>query len=610
MRSFLLRVVTVAAALFAPAAHAQRQSPHEVVTTGSVTVLTDGIAEPNSPGTLAVNELAERLGQIGKMRVLPIAGHGAAANVRDLLYLRGVDLAILNSDILAYLDQVRQYPDARRRIRYVTHLLDQHVYLLARKEFNAIADLQGRKLVVLSPGGGGHTTAVALFGLQKIEVALQALGQDAILDDATLDKFDGALLLSGELSRLRLGTQVRQEFRLLPIPMTQALQRAYLPAVVEAQELAGFAASGKLETVAVSTLLAVFDWQPTHGRYHNVRNFISAFFTALPELRRQGSAPVWRQLNITAQLPGWTRHGAADPARVLQKAQLAELAAVERPQATLPPPPPSPAVPLAAAAAQKPKVRLLATGRAPLADERLPDGGLITALVSSSLTSAERAGAQRSEIDLRWAKAPTAPIQSLLGDPSVDISFPWEGADCERPNDLVQASAVLCDSALFTDPLLQVVIGLFTLADSAFKFDTDESVFGKTICVPKDRDVSALNGHGRNWLTEKRVVVVRQATLLDCVSLVQRRDADAFVANDLEGRYVLSRLGLTQMFKMAERPLGTRGVHAIVARDHAQGSELIGAVNRGLKQLKQTEAYAAIVRQHLMRLWDTRSGTP
>jgi hypothetical protein len=335
-----------------------------------------------------------------------------------------------------------------------------------------------------------------------------------------------------------------------------------------------------------------------------VKNFIAAFFTALPELRRQGSASVWPQLNINARPPGWTRHVAADPSRLLPKAQLAELAQVQRPQAALPVSTPVEAV---TALAHKAKIRLLATRWAPLTDEHLPDGGLITALLSSSLSTA---AAPRSEIDLRWSKSATTPIQSLLGDSSIDIAFPWEGADCDRPNDLIEASAVLCDNALFTDPLLQVVIGLFTLSDSSFKFDTDDSVFGKSICIPSHRDVSAFNARGRNWLSEKRVVLVRAATLLDCVSMVQGREADAFVATDLEGQYVLGRLGLGSMFRMAVRPLGTQGVHAIVSRENAHGLELIGAVNRRLKELKRTEAYAAIIRQHLLRVWDSRHAVP
>jgi len=596
--------MAVVIGLLAPAAHAQRQDTREMVGVGTVTILTDGVAEPRSQGGQAVNELA---GRLGKMRVLPIAGRGAAANVRDLLYLRGIDLAILNSDVLAFLDETRQYPDARRRIRYVTHLLDQQVYLFVRKQFDAIEDLRGRKLVVLSAGGSSHTTAITLFGLQKIEITLEALGFDAVLDDAALGKVDGALLLSGELGRLRLTARMGQEFRLLPIPMTPVLRKAYLPAIVEANEIATtLAGAAKLETIAVSTLLAVFDWAPSHSRYSNVVKFITTFFAAIPQLRKESSASIWWQLDINSRPPGWTRYAAADPARVLRPAQLAELAAVERPrpQATLP----QPAGP-APTAVQKSKFRLLATGRAPLADERLPNGGLITALLSTSLTKSLGVDAAPAEMDLRWAK-PSVAIQSLLADPSIDISFPWESADCERPNDLVQASAVLCDNALFTDPILQVVIGLFIPSDRAFRFDTDQSIFGKTICVPNDRDVSTLNANGRNWLSDKRVAVVRQPTLLECASIVQQREADAFIANDLEGQYLLGRLGLGQLFAMAERPLGTRGVHAIVSRDHAQASALITAVNRGLKELKQTEAYATIVRQHLMRLWEVRSSSP
>src|SRR5262245_57737159 len=208
-----LLIVAVAICLQALSAQAQqRQSGHQTVGTGMVTVLTDGIAEPSGQGTLAINELAARLGQIGKMRLLPIAGHGGAENVRDLLYLRGIDLAILNSDILAYLDQVRKYPDARRSIRYVTHLLDQKVYLLARKQFSNIEDLRGRKVIVLSQGGGSYTTAVALFGLLKIEVMLQSPGPDAVLGDAGFPDFDAALLLGSELSRLRLIAQLREDF--------------------------------------------------------------------------------------------------------------------------------------------------------------------------------------------------------------------------------------------------------------------------------------------------------------------------------------------------------------------------------------------------------------
>jgi uncharacterized protein len=594
-----LRLVALMAALLAlatPAPAEQRQkSPAR---TGTVTILTDGIAEPNSNATRAINELAK---EIGNVRVLPIAGHGATANVRDLLRLRGVDLAVLNSDIFQFLDQTRQYPNARSQIRYVTHIYNQKIYLLARQELNTIESLRGRKLAIPSRGAGSHTTAMTLFNLLGIDVMLHPLGADADLDDFSLETYDGLLLLSDELARVRLSAQARHDLHVVPISFVPALQSTYRPAVIEPQELPGVPVAGNTETVAVSTLLAVYNWGPSQTRFADVSSFSNGLFAALPKLR-QNAGSLWRQADINAQIAGWSRHGAAQPSRALAKDQLAQLALVEKPQAALPP-----LSGTSAGATATSKITVLAMGRAPLAEAQLPEGGLITELLRMSLSRGKLSGG-RSQIEMRWTTA--APVKSLLSDATIDISLPWDGVDCERPNDLVQTSAVLCDNALYSDPLLEVVVGLFTRSESNFTFDTDQSILGRTICISGDQDVSVLNAQGREWLAQKRIVAVRRATLLDCASAVQTLEADAFIASDLEGRYVLDRLGLSRHFKMLERPLGIRGVHAVASKEHAQAPELIDALNRGLKELKESDAYAAIVRRHLMRLWAARDGAP
>jgi ABC-type amino acid transport substrate-binding protein len=574
-------------------ANAEQRQKAPAAPRGTVTILTDGIAEPNSIATRAVNELAK---EIGNIRVLPIAGHGAVANVRDLLRLKGVDFAVLNSDIFPFLEQTRQYPIAQKQIRYVTHIYSQKVYLLTRKELKTIADLRGRKLAVPSRGAGSHTTAMTLFNLLGIDVVLHS-GVD--LDDFNVESFDGILLLGDELARARLSAQARRDLQVMPIGLVPPLRATYRPAVIEPQELPGVAVAENTETVAVSTLLAVYNWTSAQPRYADVSNFSTGLFAALPRLRQNASS-VWRQADINAQIAGWSRYSAAQPARGLSKEQVAQLAVAEGPQVML-----TPVGGTSPASAAAPKITVLAMGRAPLAEPQLPAGGLIPELLRSSLS---KASLGRSEIELRWATA--APVKSLLSDDSIDISLPWDGADCERPNDLVQSSAVLCDNALYSDPIFEVVVGLFTRADSKFTFATDDSILGKSICVSDDQDVSPLNRQGRDWISQKRVNAVRKPTLVDCASAVQALEADAFVASDLEGRYVLDRLGLSRDFRMLERPLGIRGVHVVAAREHVQASELISAVNRGLKELKETDAYAAIVRNHLMRLWNGNASAP
>jgi hypothetical protein len=566
---------------------------------GLVSVLTDAIADPDSRGTRAVNQLAAYASHMPNVRVLPMSGQGGTANVRDLLYLRGVDFAVINSDVLAFLDLNGQYRDARKYLRYVASLFDQKVFLLVRQNINAIEGLRGRRLAVVGPQS--YVTAKALFGLSKIDVAVEDT-DTRVLDDAALGRFDGALLLSDEFARVRLGSRLHEEYHLLPVRMTSKLQSAYRSAVIDAQETAGFSKTN-LETVTVSALLAVFNWAPSQGRYADVTKFVSALFLNFKGLR-QAPDSIWRQADIAAQSPGWVRFPAVLPNRVLPPARLAELANVERPAVA-----PAPASRAGEAGKEAiSHLKVLAADRAPLSDRHLPDGGLIPAILNASLSMAGKHDVAGSEIDMNWTSSlPTTEV--LQNESTVDLSLPFDSVDCEQPNDLAHVSAMLCDDVLYSDPLLHLVIGLFALSDSGFDFDTDDSIFGKTICVPADRDASVLNGNGRKWVSEGRISVVRRPALVDCISLAQQHEVDAFVASDLEGRYLLGQLGLWQFFKMMVRPLGTRGVHVIVPKDRPRAEDLVNTVNLGLKQLKESDAYAAIVRQHLMKLWDMPGGT-
>jgi hypothetical protein len=245
-------------------------------------------------------------------------------------------------------------------------------------------------------------------------------------------------------------------------------------------------------------------------------------------------------------------------------------------------------------AGAEPKMRILSVRTPPLTDEQLPEGGLVLALVNASLRL--KAGAPKVEV--RWTKGGLS--QEVLSDPALDLFLPVESANCDRPNELTHASAVVCDHAVYSEPILQVVVRLFSLTKSSFRFDTDASILGKTVCIWREHDLSALNANGRNWASDKRVTVLRRASLLDCVVAVQALDADAFAAIDLEGLHLVRKLGLAPYFVMHPRPLATRGVHAVIWREHPRAAETLAALNAGLTLLKQGDAYASLVQQHVM----------
>src|SRR3954468_7981319 len=65
---------------------------------------TVGIAGGLIDGTYMrfADELAKVLDDGDSLRILPMVSYGAASNLDDLLYLRGVDLAVTQSDVFEY----------------------------------------------------------------------------------------------------------------------------------------------------------------------------------------------------------------------------------------------------------------------------------------------------------------------------------------------------------------------------------------------------------------------------------------------------------------------------------------------------------------------------
>jgi hypothetical protein len=78
------------------------------------------------------------------LHVLPVVSRGVMENLNSLLYLRGVDPAIINSDALEeYRIQVSQI---RRRITYLLNLLLSEPHIFVRPEIESRQDLAGKKV--------------------------------------------------------------------------------------------------------------------------------------------------------------------------------------------------------------------------------------------------------------------------------------------------------------------------------------------------------------------------------------------------------------------------------------------------------------------------------
>jgi hypothetical protein len=59
-------------------------------------------------------------------------------------------------------------------------------------------------------------------------------------------------------------------------------------------------------------VLIAFNWPKTNAdRYRRVQRFVEAFFPKIAEFARPPRHAKWREVNLAADLPGWTRFEAA-----------------------------------------------------------------------------------------------------------------------------------------------------------------------------------------------------------------------------------------------------------------------------------------------------------
>jgi hypothetical protein len=100
---------------------------------------------------------------------------------------------------------------------------------------------------------------------------------------------------------------------LVPIPYPNKLYDDYLPATLTHDDYPELIAAGEsVNTVAVGAVLIAYNWPKTNvDRYERVQRFVEAFFPKITELQKPPRHVKWREVNLTATLPGWKRFDAA-----------------------------------------------------------------------------------------------------------------------------------------------------------------------------------------------------------------------------------------------------------------------------------------------------------
>ncbi len=277
------------------------------------------------------DEMAQVLDDGDNLRILPIVTYGSASNLEDLLYLRGVDVAITQSDVFEYFRTQRKIPNLENRINYIIRLPIAELHVLAGNDVKSLADLSGKKVNFGPAGSASSLTGSIVFQRAGVQV------ESTLYDNATaLQK-----LKAGEISALVrvIGKPIdffskipaNAGLHLVPIGFTKTYADLYTLGEFTSQEYPTLVAPGQsIDTIAVPSVLAVFNWPKNTDRYRRVQRFVEALYTKWDKFLQPPRHPKWRDVNLAATVPGWTRWSVAED--MLRKVRQDGASATAEPQ--------------------------------------------------------------------------------------------------------------------------------------------------------------------------------------------------------------------------------------------------------------------------------------
>ena len=275
-------------------------------------------------------DLGKALDDGDNLRVLPMVTYGAVGNISDLLYLKGVDFAITYADVLDHYKNVIKVPNIENRVNYVMPMFQGELHILVRPEIKTLKDLEGKKFNFNTVGSAANYTGGIVFDRLGIKVERMYLNNGIALEEMRKGEIAGLVHVVGKPNSLFSGIKVPEGFHFLPMEFSEKFEDYYVPAELTNADYPVLIPKGEtIQTISVTALLAVFNWNPksNYDRYRRCVRFIEYLFERFDSLRKPPYQPKWKEMNIAGTIPGWRRF---PPAQELIDKALAPTASIDK----------------------------------------------------------------------------------------------------------------------------------------------------------------------------------------------------------------------------------------------------------------------------------------
>jgi uncharacterized protein len=262
-----------------------------------------------------VDEMARVVQDGDNMRVMPFISQGSASNLEDLLYLRGVDVAVTQSDVFEFFRTERATPNLDKRVHYIFRFPPSETHVVAKKEIRSIEDLRGKKVHFGSDGASGTLTGPILF--QRLGVQVQQV--EGTMDNPTgmhkvaTGEIDAVVRVTSKPTAYITKIPANSGLHLVPIPFSKKFTDYYALGEFTNEDYPNLVAPGeRVDTISVPGVLAVYNWPKNTDRYRKVERFVERLFANWDKLLQPPYHPKWKDINLAATVEGWNRFVVAE----------------------------------------------------------------------------------------------------------------------------------------------------------------------------------------------------------------------------------------------------------------------------------------------------------
>lgn len=254
-------------------------------------------------------EIARVVDERDALNVLPVVTRGPTQNVEALLYLRGIDAAIINADAL---EQFRTLvPNIDQRISYILNLFPSELHVFVRPEIRSLADLNGKKVNFNTPGTTAAYSGPLIFDRLKLDVEKTFIPHPAALEQMRRGEGDIAAVVFITSKPVDAFLRGRWDpgFRFLPVDIGETdFFDLYLPSALTSRDYPQFIPEGQdVPTISVPTILAAYNWPQGSDRYVRLTRLVDHLFSRIDQFHAPGFHPAWREVNLAAQVPSLRR---------------------------------------------------------------------------------------------------------------------------------------------------------------------------------------------------------------------------------------------------------------------------------------------------------------